>query len=153
MPGDGATCDANAESCDLTEMSNRGSPFAYSLSFPVKDALPRPSAFDLCGAVLDSEPYMLYMGPRFSGVPLHAHNASWNVLLTGMKKWYFIAPGQSYNATNSPLNGMLVKDWVTTRLPALRKQGLVAEVVQYPGDVVGVAAAVHAYCVFCATMM
>jgi JmjC domain, hydroxylase/Ankyrin repeats (3 copies) len=128
-------CNTASETCSnaLSQI-----PYAYSLSFEADGDIGRPELLDLCGSPEgpDDEPYQLYMGPRYSGTMLHTHNASWNVLLAGVKKWYFVAPGQSYNATKEARDISFVTDWITNALPLLRKRGHVVEVVQYPGDVV-----------------
>lgn len=64
-----------------------------------------PHIFQQCGPK-DNEPFHLYLSPRGTGLPLHSHNQSWNLLLVGKKKWVFLTPGPALNDTD-PLFGDL----------------------------------------------
>ena len=109
----------------------------------------RPSIFNLCTpSERDEEPLKLYVGGRGSGVPLHSHAASWNLLITGVKRWFFIAPGHARDGTldgsktdlSSPETQhqtvSTTARWLTEVAPDLLRSGVISEIVQYPGDVI-----------------
>lgn len=110
----------------------------------------RPPIFNLCTpSERDDEPLKLYVGSRGSGVPLHSHAASWNLLITGIKRWFFMAPG---HARDESLDGSKTADssnpetqhqsvrttarWLKEVAPDLLRRGVISEIVQYPGDVI-----------------
>ena len=78
-------------------------PIAYSASAlqqlpdEWRDMLDPPELLDLCSQAMygKREPLKLYMAARHAVVPLHAHNASWSLLLSGVKAWYLLAPGDA----------------------------------------------------------
>lgn len=107
-----------------------------------KEDFRKPDLFNLCGpGNIDNEPLKLYVGPKSSGVPIHSHGASWNLLVTGTKRWFFIAPGYRVEAMG-PKNKIgvfkvkTVTEWIRDVLPTLKEARIVYEVFQYPGDVV-----------------
>mmetsp|Transcript_18213 Transcript_18213/g.40422 ORF Transcript_18213/g.40422 Transcript_18213/m.40422 type:complete len:693 (-) Transcript_18213:1581-3659(-) len=109
--------------------------------------LPTPDLFRLCGAA-DREPLQLHLGPALSGAPPLARNASWSLLLVGRRLWFATAPGVDVAqvvqmghadpefAEPHPRGPLTAQQWVETVAPALRSQGLLLEVTQYPGDFV-----------------
>lgn len=115
-------------------------PFATSWRLDVH----KPSLFKLCTpSDKDDEPLKLYVGGRGSGVPMHAHAASWNLLLAGVKRWFFAAPGHTADeVVGLPVEGThqqhvrTTERWLAEVAPDLVESGAVVEVVQYPGDVV-----------------
>mmetsp|Transcript_16654 Transcript_16654/g.16017 ORF Transcript_16654/g.16017 Transcript_16654/m.16017 type:complete len:725 (+) Transcript_16654:271-2445(+) len=134
--------------------NNSSSNFLYnpwvSMNLKASDEMPdiweedfrKPDIFNLCGpGDIDNEPMRLYVGTKGSGVPIHSHEASWNLLVTGIKKWFFIAPGYKIEAMG-PKNGIgifkvkTVSEWMRDVLPGLKEARIVFEVYQYPGDVV-----------------
>ena len=133
----------------------------------------KSNIFKLCGYEdrnglvdfsVDEEPFKIYVGPKGSGAPIHSHSASWNLLISGVKRWYLVPPGyrnevsrsilnnkntnnhkqDDYNNNNnlsdinigSELNPFSVQKWLNTQAESLRKQGVLYEVIQYPGDVI-----------------
>jgi len=100
-----------------------------------------PEIFQLCGPN-DKQPFKMTIGARGTGVPMHAHNASWNLLVTGKKRWFLVAPGQGDNnvASGPPsikdFHVRSVSEWLMDIAPGLRSKGILAEVTQYPGDVI-----------------
>jgi hypothetical protein len=106
----------------------------------------KPHALRVCGDG-DNENIKLTLGPGGTGVPMHSHNASWNLLLTGKKKWYLIAPGQAIFDNDDDNNDFKsgkgaynyhikpTTEWLRDKAPKLRSKGILHEVMQYPGDV------------------
>lgn len=107
-----------------------------------KEDFRKPDLFNFCGpGDIDNEPMTLYVGPHGSGIPIHSHSASWNLLVTGVKKWFFVAPGYKIEAMglNNEIGVFKVKtvaEWIKDVLPGLKETRIVYEVYQYPGDVV-----------------
>lgn len=107
----------------------------------------KPHALRICGNQ-DNENIKLMLGPAGTGIPMHSHNASWNLLLTGKKKWYLVAPGHAAyyedddNAAFKAGKGAFdyhikpTTEWLRDVAPKLRSKGLLHEVMQYPGDVI-----------------
>ena len=44
------------------------------------------------------------LGPRGSGAQLHAHQAAWNALYIGHKRWFILPPGRRLTANRHPLS-------------------------------------------------
>ena len=67
-----------------------------------------------------------YLGPAYSGAPVHFHSDAWNVLAFGLKRWSLFPPSKSFYS----------------KIPAYRffREHLAEyeplECMQYPGDVV-----------------
>jgi hypothetical protein len=102
----------------------------------------RPSLLNICGDEdVDHETMKLSMGATGSGVPMHSHNSSWNLLITGKKRWFFVPPAH-WKDVRGKLNDLgtydakPTMDWLTDVAPELFIRGLVFEGIQYPGDVV-----------------
>ena len=107
------------------------------------DDFKRPSLFNLCGTETDNEYISLHIGPSQSGIPLQSNSAHWNLLITGVKRWFLIPPGSKITSSdllskNGNKNRKIktVTDWIKDELPDLQRQKLVSTVIQYPGDVV-----------------
>ena len=106
----------------------------------------KPHGLRVCGDN-DNEDIKLTLGPAGTGYPMHSHNASWNLLLTGKKKWYLIAPGQArhiddddntdFKSGKGAYNYHIksTTEWLRDKAPKLRSTGILHEVMQYPGDV------------------
>ena len=45
-----------------------------------------------------TEPYTISLGPVNTSYPMHAHNSTWHMLITGWKRWYIMSPGHSMYA-------------------------------------------------------
>ena len=102
----------------------------------------RPSLFNLCGDThTDDESMKLLIGPRGSGVPMGSHSAHWDLLVTGVKRWFLVPPGTGIEPAGAP-NEMgnhkvpSVGEWMKDVFPDLLSRGLVSTFVQYPGDAV-----------------
>eukprot|EP01041_Mallomonas_annulata_P011370 gene11370-23795_t len=94
----------------------------------------------------------LSIGGFSSGSPAHGHDAAFNILLTGRKRWFLLAPDAM---------GPRDRFWAEDKHPLaqldvfekLRESGQLFEVTQYPGDVVYVPADwVHATLNTCDTV-
>lgn len=103
----------------------------------------RPGILNICLPLpKDNEPLQLTLGPAGSGVPVKARQNAWDLLLVGRKRWYFISPPHIFNATELParvagrIHVKSTAEWLRDHAPKLKKKGLIAEVTQYPGDVV-----------------
>ena len=89
----------------------------------------------------DDESMKLLIGPRGSGVPMGSHSAHWDLLVTGVKRWFLVPPGTGIEPAGAP-NEMgnhkvpSVGEWVKDVFPDLLSRGLVSTFVQYPGDAV-----------------
>lgn len=140
------TCEASPKGI-LLETNRRYSRIGIAKKIPslyAGDFLRLP-LFDRCGP-RDEEPITMYVGADGSGEYLHSHNASWNLLLAGLKKWVLIPPGYYlrvreihavhglYNKSNSQILPVSHQFWMERILPDLRNLGIVAEVTQQPGD-------------------
>ena len=105
----------------------------------------------------DQEPYQVYLGPAHTSMPIHSHNSSWNILLTGLKRWYVMPPGHGVYAftrlpdseedrANVTLLSQLsreavqevwsIPEWLERYGNRLIAQGLVYEFTQHPGEMV-----------------
>ena len=99
------------------------------------------------------ESLQLHAGASFTAVPFRSHNASWDLLLTGRKKWYLVAPGAevgdlllfphsnySENTTqgnnDTHVGPTLPVPWLSELVPKLRNLSTVFELEQNPGEVV-----------------
>lgn len=94
------------------------------------------------------EPLQLHVAPAVTVMPFQAHNATWDLLLSGRKKWFLIPPGglidapASVGATggNATGQGQPAGQSEVERLlglvVSLRESRVVAEVLQAPGEVV-----------------
>jgi len=111
----------------------------------LREDLHKPKVLQMCESNDGREEELKFsIGVAGSGAPIHAHNASWNVLLFGRKRWYFVPP--SINASEpgvltKNLPGLLgsvqpTAQWVAEHAPSLRSKGLLFEVTQFPGEVV-----------------
>jgi hypothetical protein len=69
-----------------------------------EDALFRREA-----AAENTEKMKLLLSPVGAGEPLHQHNASWSLLLTGIVHWFLIPP----DSVENPVIKVLLNDWVT----------------------------------------
>jgi hypothetical protein len=104
--------------------------------------LKTPEPFNLCKGGINEEPFKISLGPIGVGkAPLSSHNASWNLLLVGAKRWYFLPPGEAENATEIEKvafpHSISPKDWIEFVLPKLINAGIsVSSLLQRPGDVV-----------------
>jgi hypothetical protein len=118
-----------------------------SLQMPMnfKNDINIPDIFKTCDENNNNNTINLYIGPAGSGVPFQTSSASWNLLITGQKTWYFIAPGESENITGTSslleknVNNFHIQssiEWVNNIMPELKKKGIVSEIIQYSGDVV-----------------
>lgn len=98
-----------------------------------------------------ASPYSIFIGPMNTSIPIQAHNSSWEILITGLKKWYLMPPGHSIYAFTHEIDTRLgnhsfesnltqfvlsIPEWLSRHGNALIKRGLVYEVIQYPGDIV-----------------
>lgn len=106
------------------------------------------------------EPLQVHLGGPLSGTTLRTHNASWNLLLTGHKKWFLLPPGfdvhegakptcriavpgasrsggnETASVESAPAQCLLpVRDWLRQAVPQWRWQNAVVELVQNPGEV------------------
>ena len=86
----------------------------------LKDDLKQSSLFKQCPPH-DDEALKIEIGPTLSKMKTKQHNASWSLLVTGVKKWYISPP---LGITN--VQSQQVKE---DQLP-------VFSILQYPGDVV-----------------
>eukprot|EP01041_Mallomonas_annulata_P001268 gene1268-2453_t len=94
----------------------------------------------------------LSIGGYLSGAPVHAHRNTWNLLLTGRKRWFLFPPGAI---------GPRPLLWASVRpsssdlelYKALHEQGRSYELTQRPGDVLFVPAGwAHATINMCETV-
>ena len=63
--------------------------------------------------------FEIYIGPSLSGAQPHYHEAAWNVLLQGSKRW-FIWPRACPHVGYHDQHGVPVWEWVQQQLPKLR---------------------------------
>lgn len=152
----GASSDGSeAGSCPAVTTSSVWSAVNYEASSqPVTNGMPvgktlmadvqRPKIMDLCGPN-DKENLKFSIGAVGSGVPIHAHNASWNVLLFGKKRWFLVPPGVNASepglltkapATEWDFSVQSVSAWLSEHAPSLRSRGLLSEITQYPGEII-----------------
>lgn len=160
-------------SCDWS-----GTAVDASLQLPAEFAvdLPVPEVFrSMCTTAVDSsdvsadfdngeeavtskkallEPLQVHLGGLLSATSMHAHNATWNLLLSGHQKWYLLPPGYNPQAElvlqscelSAGGNGtrlakarhcvIAVRDWLQQVVPVWRSKQVLVEVVQRPGEVV-----------------
>jgi len=69
---------------------DKAASFAQDAARPVGPALWVPHHAE--------ESTQLHLGGAHSGLPLQAHNASWNLLLAGEKKWFLLPPSAPFDA-------------------------------------------------------
>jgi hypothetical protein len=120
-------------------------------SAPFNDDCSADETDQQCGVSVDDMPYSVFIGPMNSSVPIQAHNSSWEILVTGLKKWYLMPPGHSIYAFTSDINKRLantsyeadltqfilpIPEWLARHGNQLIRRGLVHEIIQYPGDIV-----------------
>jgi hypothetical protein len=84
------------------------------------------------------EALQLHAGAPRTIVPFHARNATWDLQLTGRKRWFMAPPGVSIDASEAPCgaDGNVRADALLTTVAALRAQRELVEVIQAPGEVV-----------------
>ena len=102
-----------------------------------------PKIFQICGNSSNSNnnnPLKLYIGSKDSGTPIHSHNSSWNLLITGQKLWFLIPYGTIIDpkilnyATNEGLYHIYtVIEWIELNLDSFEN---VFVVLQLPGEVI-----------------
>ena len=80
--------------------------------------------------LLDDPVAQFALGSPGTGSPVHYHNAAWNGLFYGLKKWYLLPPSEKL------ISSVPVKEWVDTHVPALESTVRVASCVQQPGDII-----------------
>lgn len=71
--------------------------------------------------------FQFYVGPPLSGVPIHFHRSSWDVLIYGQKRWFLYPPDRAFYSKEHVLEWW--RDSYQESPDAL-------ECVQYPGDLV-----------------
>lgn len=52
--------------------------------------------------VFDYYTYQLVVGPAYAGANPHFHHTTWNVLITGRKRWWIWPPAESFYSTQHP---------------------------------------------------
>lgn len=153
--GIGSACDAGSDQGTCSISGGGGAEAWMALNDEASSSLPaganlredlhKPKVLQMCESNDGREEELKFsIGVAGSGAPIHAHNASWNVLLFGRKRWYFVPP--SINASEpgvltKNLPGLLgsvqpTAQWVAEHAPSLRSKGLLFEVTQFPGEVV-----------------
>jgi len=120
-----------------------------SVSFADDDE-PEVDPDSLCGDNVEDLPYQVFVGPVNTSIPIRAHNSSWEILVTGLKKWYLMPPGHSIYAFTNDVDERLanhsfesnltqfilpIPEWLLRHGNKLIERGLVHEVTQYPGDI------------------
>ena len=66
--------------------------------------------------VKPSKGSQFFLGGRFSGAPMHYHQAAYNMLVYGRKRWFLAPPAHAV------FSMLPAHQWVTHRLPRLRER-------------------------------
>lgn len=134
-------------------------PVEQSAAATVSQDVRRAARPALWAAHSAEEPIQLHLGGAHSGVPLQAHNASWNLLLAGKKKWFMLSPSalvdiakEHFVCNQTRESGgdkdgrtglgrdiiacvATAQEWLLQAVPRLRARRQVVEVTQRQGDV------------------
>lgn len=132
---------------------------------PTQESVPPPTRPARWAPHQTEESGQLHLGGAHSGLPLQAHNASWNLLLAGKKKWFLLPPSALVEvprehfvcnetragATSAASSGGKIRkaglardaiscvataqEWLVQAVPRLRERRKLVEVTQYQGDV------------------
>ena len=73
-----------------------------------------------------------------SGAYLHAHNAAWNGLVSGRKRWLLLTPGKLQDSHELPAGQVPAFEWFRDSSPIWREKlaGHIIEFTQEEGEVV-----------------
>jgi hypothetical protein len=83
------------------------------------------------------EALQMHVSAARTVVLFHARNATWDLLLTGRKRWFMVPPGVNLDvntATTCAADGPARLSELLTTVAGLRAQRDVVEVVQAPGE-------------------
>jgi len=82
--------------------------------------------------------FEFFFGPAGSGAYLHAHNAAWNGLVYGRKRWLILTPGKLQDSHELPAGQVPAYEWFRDSSPIWRSKlaGHIIEFTQEEGELV-----------------